>query len=52
MRNPVNGKPPAFLSYGREDSTFALKLAADLKALGANVWLDQTRHFAGPTVGS
>jgi len=31
----------AFFSYSREDSEFALKLAEDLKAAGANVWLDQ-----------
>jgi formylglycine-generating enzyme required for sulfatase activity len=33
--------PPAFISYAREDAAFALRLAADLKARGANVWLDQ-----------
>jgi hypothetical protein len=33
--------PTAFFSYSREDSEFALKLAEDLKAEGANVWLDQ-----------
>ena len=31
----------AFISYSREDSEFALKLAGDLKAAGAAVWLDQ-----------
>ena len=31
----------AFFSYCREDSEFALKLAEDLKAAGANVWIDQ-----------
>jgi hypothetical protein len=31
----------AFLSYCREDQEFALKLAADLKAAGASVWIDQ-----------
>jgi len=31
----------AFISYSREDSAFALKLAEDLKAAGAAVWLDQ-----------
>jgi hypothetical protein len=31
----------AFISYSRADSEFALKLAGDLKAAGANVWLDQ-----------
>lgn len=33
--------PTAFFSYSREDSAFALRLAEDLKAAGANVWLDQ-----------
>jgi TIR domain/Protein of unknown function (DUF1566) len=33
--------PPAFFSYCRADSEFALQLAGDLKAAGANVWLDQ-----------
>ncbi len=31
----------AFLSYCRADSTFALRLAEDLKAGGADVWIDQ-----------
>ena len=31
----------AFISYSREDSEFVLKLAQDLKAAGAAVWLDQ-----------
>jgi hypothetical protein len=31
----------AFFSYSREDSDFAKKLAADLKASGANIWMDQ-----------
>jgi hypothetical protein len=35
------GAPAAFFSYSREDSEFALRLAGDLKAAGANVWLDQ-----------
>ena len=33
--------PTAFFSYCHEDSDFALRLAGDLKAAGANVWLDQ-----------
>jgi WD40 repeat protein len=33
--------PTAFFSYSREDSDFALRLAEDLKAAGAQVWLDQ-----------
>lgn len=31
----------AFISYSRADSEFALRLARDLKAAGAKVWLDQ-----------
>lgn len=31
----------AFLSYSREDKEFVRRLAGDLKAAGANVWLDQ-----------
>lgn len=30
-----------FFSYCREDSDFALRLAEDLKADGADVWIDQ-----------
>jgi hypothetical protein len=32
---------PAFISYSRNDSDFALTLARDLKAAGVAVWLDQ-----------
>lgn len=35
------GSQTAFFSYCREDSGFALKLAEDLKAAGAHVWIDQ-----------
>jgi len=31
----------AFISYSRVDSEFVLRLARDLKAAGANIWLDQ-----------
>jgi len=31
----------AFFSYSRDDSEFVLRLAEDLKAAGADVWLDQ-----------
>ena len=31
----------AFISYSREDSEFVLRMARDLKAASANVWLDQ-----------
>lgn len=37
----MSTKPPAFLSYPRADSAFALHLAEELKQAGANVWLDQ-----------
>jgi hypothetical protein len=33
--------PAAFISYSRNDSEFVMRLAGDLKAAGANVWLDQ-----------
>jgi hypothetical protein len=44
---PLSQQPPAplvgaaFLSYCRTDSSFALRLAEDLKANGADVWIDQ-----------
>jgi hypothetical protein len=31
----------AFFSYSREDGAFAKKLASDLKASGAQIWMDQ-----------
>jgi hypothetical protein len=37
----TTAKSPAFFSYARENSAVALRLAADLKRAGANVWLDQ-----------
>ena len=37
----ANEQQTAFISYSREDSEFALRLAEDLKAAGAAVWLDQ-----------
>ena len=37
----------AFFSYCREDSGFALRLAEDLKAAGANVWMDQLEIVPG-----
>jgi hypothetical protein len=37
----VPDAPIAFFSYSREDSEFALRLAADLKAAGSDVWIDQ-----------
>ena len=36
-----------FLSYARNDSEFALKLAKDLREAGANLWLDQLDIMAG-----
>jgi hypothetical protein len=37
----VSDERRAFVSYSRDDSQFALKLAADLRADGASVWIDQ-----------
>jgi hypothetical protein len=37
----------AFFSYSRHDSDFVLKLAKDLRAAGANLWLDQLDIRAG-----
>jgi TonB family protein len=39
--------PAAFFSYCRADSDFALRLAGDLKAAGADVWLDQLDIIPG-----
>jgi TIR domain/Yip1 domain len=39
--------PVTFISYSRDDSQFALKLARDLRVAGANVWLDQMDIPAG-----
>lgn len=36
-----------FFSYSRDDSEFVLKLAKDLRAAGANIWLDQLDIPAG-----
>jgi TIR domain len=37
----------AFFSYSRDDSSFVVRLAGDLKAAGANVWLDQLDILPG-----
>src|SRR5215469_17879089 len=37
----------AFVSYSREDSDFALRLAKDLKTKGAKVWMDKLDIRAG-----
>lgn len=39
--------PRAFFSYSREDTAFVLQLAKDLRAAGANVWLDQLDIHVG-----
>jgi TPR repeat protein len=36
-----------FFSYSRDDSEFAIRLAEDLKAAGAHVWLDQSDIVPG-----
>lgn len=38
---PEQETQQAFCSYCRQDADFALRLAGDLKAAGAHVWLDQ-----------
>jgi TIR domain len=38
---PPDAPTTAFFSYCREDSEFAIRLAEDLKAGGASVWMDQ-----------
>jgi tetratricopeptide (TPR) repeat protein len=43
----TQGALAAFFSYCREDSGFALRLVDDLKAAGANVWLDQRDILPG-----
>ena len=44
----VGNKPPlTFLSYSREDSAFALKLAQDMRSAGLNIWMDQLNIHAG-----
>ena len=40
-------KSPTFISYAREDSEFALRLAGDLKARGVEVWVDRHRLQPG-----
>jgi hypothetical protein len=42
-----NSTSPAFVSYSRADSEFSLRLAKDLKAAGASVWLDQLDIMPG-----
>ena len=37
----------AFFSYAHEDAEFALRLAKDLRAGGANVWIDQLDIWPG-----
>ncbi len=44
---PSSMKPPAFVSYSRNDSEFALRLVADLRSEGVKVWLDQLDIPAG-----
>jgi TIR domain len=43
----IKDAPIFFLSYAREDSEFARKLAADLQALGFRTWLDQSELEVG-----
>ncbi len=41
------GPSTVFVSYAREDSDFALRLGQDLRAAGAQIWLDQLDIPAG-----
>mgnify|MGYP005840935151 CR=1 FL=1 len=41
------GASAVFVSYAREDSDFALRLGQDLRAAGAQIWLDQLDIPAG-----
>ena len=36
-----------FFSYAREDTEFVLRLAKELRAVGAKLWLDQLDIFGG-----
>jgi TIR domain len=51
VEKPVPSSPKpiqlAFLSYAREDAEFVLRLAKDLRAGGADVWIDQLDIKAG-----
>lgn len=40
-RLELNHGSKTFLCYSRSDSTFALKLAGDLRKAGYNIWIDQ-----------
>jgi hypothetical protein len=40
-RQPMPGNDRIFISYARENETFALRLAGALKSRGIPVWLDQ-----------
>ena len=37
----MSASPAAFVSYSRTDTEFVMRLAEDLKAAGARIWLDQ-----------
>ena len=43
-----NAKPPAFISYARNDEANALRLARDLKNARANVWRASMQERAQP----
>ncbi len=44
---PDAGLPSVFISYSREDSAFADRLEADLRARGFRVWVDRRRLEGG-----
>lgn len=43
----VTRQPSVFISYAREDKAHALRLAADLQARGARVWIDALELLPG-----
>ena len=47
METPPQNPPRIFLSYSSADSEFALKLSADLQALGVTTWLDRKEIHQG-----
>jgi TIR domain len=42
-----SGQPRAFIEYDQVDSEFALRLARDLQAAGAPIWIDQLEVVPG-----
>jgi hypothetical protein len=53
LADPSEKQPPPpkkrtiFISHAHQDSAFAMRLAADLRAAGVIVWIDKTRLYGG-----